>query len=228
MSPNFGSPYLNEWPDGAIAFSNNYPTSKHALFDAGIYQQLSVPSSFFAASTSSGAYSSSVNSPLSVFLSLGMQPTIKEQAKAEQAIAKQAVTSEIQYALVALMGSVTNLVISILCLLLLYIFKPKGILLVVGVCGALLNYDLLFYGVFPIVFDLPHLIFWGGNTSEPIIALVTLGINQYLSLVTIIALSLIQWWVLYRILSSSFVSNRINKGVNKRANNFHILPVNKA
>lgn len=178
LSPNFGRSFPTDWPEGAIAFTNNYPVSKNALFNAGIYDQLSVPSSF------------------SVSSSLGIKSPI----------AKHVVTNENQYAIVALMGSVTNLVISFLCISIIYILRPKGMFLIVTVCGALLNYDLLFYSVFPVVFDLPHLIFWGGKTAEPINALTTLGINQYLSLVTIITLSFIQWRFLSRILFLLFVS----------------------
>ncbi|MCJ8271030.1 MAG: hypothetical protein MJK04_16720, partial [Psychrosphaera sp.] len=91
-----------------------------------------------------------------------------------------------QDSIIKLMGSGLNLLISILSIIVMYRFKPKGMLLVLVTCGVLLHYDLLFYSVFPILFDLPHLVFWGGQLSEPVVALAQLGFNQMLSVTVVV------------------------------------------
>ena len=79
-------------------------------------------------------------------------------------------------------------------------FKPKGIWLIITICGALLYYDILFYTVFPVFFNLPHFILWGGIVAEPIIGLSRLGIGQNISVIIILLLSYLQSLFLYKLL----------------------------
>jgi hypothetical protein len=108
-----------------------------------------------------------------------------------------------QHGVIALMGSALNLIISFISALLIYKFKPKGIWFVITACGSFLFYDILFYTVFPIFLSLPHLIFWGGNVAEPIIALSNLGIDQNISITLIILLSILQSLFLYKLFFSN-------------------------
>ncbi|TQV89680.1 site-2 protease family protein [Aliikangiella coralliicola] len=110
--------------------------------------------------------------------------------------------TEFDSSIIALSGSGLNSLLSVISLLFIYIFKPKGIGLAVSVAGALLHYDLLLYSVLPIFFDLPHLIFWGGTSPEPIIALSKLGLPQYFSVSSVIFISAIQLGCLYKLLKS--------------------------
>jgi len=125
-----------------------------------------------------------------------------------------------QDGVIALMGSTLNLLISFIAALIIYKFRPNGVLLVISVCGALLYYDILFYTVFPTFLNLPHLIFWGGNAAEPIIGLSNLGIDSNISITMVISLSIIQSLFLYNLFveRAKLVNN---KGLTSIANNLH-------
>ncbi|MCP5063798.1 MAG: hypothetical protein GY936_15225 [Ignavibacteriae bacterium] len=101
---------------------------------------------------------------------------------------------------IILMGSGFNYLISLLSILFLYLFKPKGILFLFGFMGALFFYDILLYSLLPTFFNLRHLFLWGGETAEPIVALTQLGIDQSYSISTVVVLSIIQIICLYKII----------------------------
>jgi hypothetical protein len=97
------------------------------------------------------------------------------------------------------MGSGLTQLVSLLSLCVMTLVRPKGILLWLLVSGSVLHYDMFTYTVFPL-FDLKHLIFWGGSVSEPLLALGRFGVPQYVAVPAIIGLSLLQFFWLYRLL----------------------------
>jgi len=103
---------------------------------------------------------------------------------------------------ISLMGSGLNYLLSLASIIYLYLTKQRGILFILAVAGAFLFYDILSYTIFPIFFDLRHLIFWGGTAPEPILALTKLGINQNFSVTFIIIVSIIHMLYLYKIMSN--------------------------
>ncbi|WP_206486549.1 site-2 protease family protein [Thalassotalea sp. G2M2-11] len=105
-----------------------------------------------------------------------------------------------QHGVIALMGSGLNLIVSIMSILFLYQFRPKGIWYFLAASGSFLFYDILFYTVFPLFLNLPHLIFWGGSKAEPIMGLSSLGVDQNISVTVIVALSILQFFFLSKLL----------------------------
>lgn len=92
--------------------------------------------------------------------------------------------------LTRLMGSGATYLVSLLCLFLLWAFKPKGRSKVFVTLGALLVYDLLCYAIFPVFFDMPHLLIVGGHKPEPVLALVGLGISFEMAVTFILMICL--------------------------------------
>jgi hypothetical protein len=92
--------------------------------------------------------------------------------------------------LIQLMGSGFTLMITLVCLSLLFLLKPAGMLLRILLMGSLLYYDLFTYTVFPYFFGAPHLLFFGGGVAEPVLGLENLGMNAALAVSLILALSL--------------------------------------
>ena len=103
--------------------------------------------------------------------------------------------------LILFMGSGFTQLLSLLSLLAISLLRPKGILRRLLIAGALLHIDMLSYTVFPL-FHLRHLLFWGGNHSETLMALGAVGIPLYLSVPVIVLLSLGQFFWLYLLQSS--------------------------
>jgi hypothetical protein len=93
--------------------------------------------------------------------------------------------------IIQLMGCGINLLISLICLTLLLTLKPQaqGWTFKILFLGSLFYYDLLTYTVFPYFFNAPHLLFVGGNDSEPLIALQSLGVAEPLAAGMIIVIS---------------------------------------
>lgn len=104
-------------------------------------------------------------------------------------------------AVVLLMGSGTTYLISLLCTFFLWLCSPVGILKKVCVFGAFMFYDLLCYSIFPVFFDLRHLIFIGGKLPEPVIALEQLGMPLEISVTLIVIMCCTQAYFLKRLLS---------------------------
>lgn len=100
-----------------------------------------------------------------------------------------------------LMGSGATVLASLLSLLLIWILKPKGILLGALVLGSLMHFDMLTYSIFPVFFELPHLLVFGGSVPEPVRALTNLGVPDYFSVPAIIVLSIGEFSWLYLLLS---------------------------
>ena len=97
------------------------------------------------------------------------------------------------------MGSGFTQLLSILSLCGMALARPQSTLRWLLLPGALLHIDMLTYTVFPL-FNLPHLVFWGGINSEPLIALARFGIPQYWAVSAVILLSALQFLWLYRLL----------------------------
>lgn len=98
-----------------------------------------------------------------------------------------------KWAIIALMGTVTTWLISLIFLLILYFYRPKGVFLYITICSSLFYYDILSYVVFPHFFGMSsHLIFYGGDSSEPIEALLTLGFPPNISAIVITVICIIQ------------------------------------
>ncbi|MGV3590798.1 MAG: hypothetical protein ACO1PZ_03845 [Gammaproteobacteria bacterium] len=90
--------------------------------------------------------------------------------------------------LLKFMGAGATTLLSLICLILLTIRKPRAGLAVLFITGALLHVDMLSYTIFPLFLDAPHLYFFGGSEPEPLNGLVEMGLPQHLAVV-LIALS---------------------------------------
>lgn len=73
-----------------------------------------------------------------------------------------------QVGMVALMGSVTNLLLTALALGSLWLFRPRGWLRLLLVAEALMFADLLLYCALPEFLGLPHYLVFGGSAAEPL------------------------------------------------------------
>ena len=104
-------------------------------------------------------------------------------------------------AVVLLMGSGTTYLISLLCTIFLWLCSPEGILRKVCVFGVFMFYDLLCYSIFPVFFDLRHLVFIGGKLPEPVIALAQLGMPSEISVTLIVIVCCTQAYFIKRLLS---------------------------
>ena len=104
-------------------------------------------------------------------------------------------------AVVLLMGSGTTYLISLLCTIFLWLCSPEGILRKVCVFGVFMFYDLLCYSIFPVFFDLRHLIFIGGKLPEPVIALAQLGMPSETAVTFIVIVCCTQAYFIKRLLS---------------------------
>lgn len=101
---------------------------------------------------------------------------------------------------IKLMGSGLNYMLSVLSLIILSLVKPKSYLFWFLVFISLLHIDMLTYTVFPIFFNAKHLYFIGGTDPEPITALIQLGVSKVISVIGVIALSIINFLWLYFVL----------------------------
>ena len=104
---------------------------------------------------------------------------------------------------VGVMGSGLTYLLSVICLMSLWLFKPQGVFHTVLIAGSLLFYDLLFYAVFPTFFGLPHVVFFGGTVPEPVIYLAQMGVASWLSISVIIALSALHIAILVKLKTNS-------------------------
>jgi hypothetical protein len=103
---------------------------------------------------------------------------------------------------ILLMGSGLTQLLSLASLCALTMMKtrdrPLGMWGWLLPAGGLLHIDMLTYAVFPL-FNLQHLVFWGGVSSEPLIALGRFGLAQYIAVPAVIFLSLMQLFWLYQL-----------------------------
>jgi hypothetical protein len=106
-----------------------------------------------------------------------------------------------QPGIIGFMGSGFNFILAMLALLLLYLTKPKGGGFVILSCCAFLYYDMLTYVLLPQWFGLRHLVFWGGNQPEPIMALTELGVDANVATFAIVSLSIFHTMLLFKCLS---------------------------
>lgn len=104
---------------------------------------------------------------------------------------------------VGVMGSGLTYLISVICLLSLWLFKPEGTMRLLLFAGSLLFYDILFYAVFPTFFGLPHVIVFGSTEPEPVVHLAQMGVKPWLSVTTIIMLSAMHSVVLVTLLKET-------------------------
>ncbi len=102
--------------------------------------------------------------------------------------------------LALLAGSGATSLLSLLSLFLMSLFRPKGLCSWVLVAGSLMHLDMLTYTVFPVFFNVRHLILWAGEIPEPVEALFGLGVSRGFSVTAIILLSLVQFFWLYHLL----------------------------
>lgn len=98
-------------------------------------------------------------------------------------------------ALILLMGSGLNWLLSLLTLFLLVTFKNNRFVLITCMPIAFLYYDLVTYTLLPALFGLKHFVFWGGSESEPLIGLITLGVNKQFAIIAISCIALAQTMV---------------------------------
>ena len=89
---------------------------------------------------------------------------------------------------VHIMGSGSTLLIAVLALGALSYFHPKGWLRLLLLSSSFMFIDLLFYTFLPLM-GLPHWIFFGGRSPEPLEGALQLGIPQWLFLVFVILIS---------------------------------------
>lgn len=104
--------------------------------------------------------------------------------------------------IIVLMGVVATTVTSLYSLACISLFRPRGILLWVLAGFSLMHIDALAYTIFPVFFDAPHFLFWGGTISEPITSLTDLGLSQTVCVTLILVLSIVQFVWLYLLLSA--------------------------
>ena len=90
--------------------------------------------------------------------------------------------------IVGLMGSGTTYLASLFSTLYLYFIKPKGVYRALTACGTFLFYDILCYTVFPVFFEMPHLIFMGGIYPEPIICLVNIRFSYEIAVALVLGI----------------------------------------
>ena len=80
--------------------------------------------------------------------------------------------------LVFLMGSGAVAVLSLLALVVLYAFRPKGWVRFPLLAQSLMFLDLLFYTILPRWFGLRHFFFIGGDYPEPLDGAIQMGIPE--------------------------------------------------
>jgi hypothetical protein len=110
-------------------------------------------------------------------------------------------------ALIQLMGSGLTWFVSVMCLITLRFLKPWSILFYLMLVGSVFYYDIVFYVIFPYYFEVPHMVFWGGDTSEPVVALNKLGLDMGISAVLILLICSIQTIYLVRFIHDCRPSN---------------------
>jgi hypothetical protein len=79
--------------------------------------------------------------------------------------------------LVQLMGSGINLLLATFALVLLRVFRPKGLFKLLLAAEALMVFDIVFYTFLPLI-GLRHLFFIGGANPEPLGGALKMGIPQ--------------------------------------------------
>lgn len=109
--------------------------------------------------------------------------------------------SHTEMVLIALMGSGLTWVLSVIALFIASISRTKGGLKYLLLCTSLLFYDFVSYSFLPYYFSLPHLVFIGGTSPEPLNALVQLGCHQTLVLSLIWLVASIQALLIVKVFS---------------------------
>jgi hypothetical protein len=184
--PKLGGKSRDRWLGSAIA-----------LTDIGAMQEHAVPVRVSASSAPIYVQERS----LPVGIQFSPFPIVKEPispAPGRFIPARGVALSKSSTGLIQLMGSGFTLIISLVCLPLLFLLKPSGILLRMLSAGSLLYYDLFTYTAFPYFFDAPHLLIAGGRVAEPLIGLENLGMGVSLAVPLILALSLALSLLVYR------------------------------
>jgi len=135
--------------------------------------------------------------------------------------ASDQVVSSSQFGLVEVMGSGLNFILAIGATGIICTRRLKGFWFYTCLCFAFLSYDLLTYSVFPTVFNLRHLIFWGGDSAEPLVGLTNLGFNPSYALVIIGMLIALQFLLLFRRL---FLLGAAENKADRTDRNSRIIP----
>lgn len=91
--------------------------------------------------------------------------------------------------LVSLMGSGSVAILSLLALLGLYVFRPRGWLRFPLLAQSFMFPDLLFYTILPHWFGLRHMFFIGGDTPEPLNGAIRMGISESVFIATVLIYS---------------------------------------
>jgi hypothetical protein len=112
--------------------------------------------------------------------------------------------------LILFMGSGVNWLASVVALFLLARFKKSRFILIACTPIAFLYYDLVTYTLLPALFGLQHFVFWGGSDAEPLIGLITLGVNKQLAIIVISAIALVQTIVTFNTLKQRNMNCFIN------------------
>jgi hypothetical protein len=104
------------------------------------------------------------------------------------------VESSWQGAVVGIMGSGFNLLLSALALGCLWLFRPRGGLRLLLIGEALMFADLLLYCTLPEFFGLPHYIVFGGHFPEPLRSAEALGVPGWAFLLVVGLVSALVAW----------------------------------
>ena len=105
--------------------------------------------------------------------------------------------------LVSLMGSGSSAIISLLALLGLYRFRPKGGVRLLLIAQSIMFIDLLTYTILPRWFGLPHFFFIGGTSPEPLNGAIQMGISEPTIIAVVLTFSLLMTIGLVRYVSQN-------------------------
>lgn len=98
-----------------------------------------------------------------------------------------------QAGLVEIMGSGSNLIFATLALAVLWLFRPNGWIRYLLIAESLVFIDLLFYTFLP-TFGLRHWVFFGGDTAEPLLGALKLGIPVWIFMLFVALVSSMILW----------------------------------
>jgi hypothetical protein len=102
-----------------------------------------------------------------------------------------AAPSEWTRGLVGLMGSGSVAVLSLLVLLGLYLFRPRGGWRSLLVAQSIMFLDLLTYTILPRWFGMPHFFVAGGRDPEPLDGAIRMGISESVFITAVLVFSLL-------------------------------------
>jgi hypothetical protein len=93
--------------------------------------------------------------------------------------------------IVSLIGSGSVAILSLLALLALYVFHPRGGMRTVLLAQSIMFLDLLTYTILPRWFGLPHFFVLGGTEPEPLNGAIQMGISESVFIAAVLVFSLI-------------------------------------